>query len=306
MSSPAEQPEPIPPEVEARIRELQALITESHRKASKAKDEDIVEAHNLQISKLGLKIARLRRGQSEDLPSEVEQAIEDESEPLPKPTPAQLEAADKLIQRAHIEKRRGNKQGAGDLLREATEAAPGAAPVLEALGDDLAERRQYGAAREAYKAAHRADRSNPSIERKLAYLSMSGLAGLSIEEQLARGALDSPFIQQNEALANPTWAVVLSVLFPGLGQIASGQTKKGLVILVVCVSASILFALCATKLQPSGVKGLPTIAYFPLVIAIAAWFGGVADASSAMKSQSRVGPREKPNRPAPPVNLPFE
>src|ERR1041384_2077635 len=102
MSTPSEQPNTIPPETEARIRELQALITDSQRRADKAKDEDIREALNLQVSKLGLKVARIRRGQPEELPSEVEKAIEEEFEPLPEPTPEELHEADMLIQRAML------------------------------------------------------------------------------------------------------------------------------------------------------------------------------------------------------------
>src|SRR5690242_15078637 len=113
MSTP-EDPNALSPEVEGRIRELQAFITEHQRKADKTDDEDIREAHNLQISKLGLKVARLRRGQSEELPSEVESAIEEEFEPLPQPTPEQIDAAEQLIRRAVLERRRGNGPAASD------------------------------------------------------------------------------------------------------------------------------------------------------------------------------------------------
>src|SRR3954467_5865807 len=104
MSTPEEQPNTLSPEVEARIRELQALITESQRKADKAKDDDIREALHLQASKLGLKVARLRRGQPEELPVEVEKEPEEDLEPLPPSTPEQLLEADRLVQRAMLEK----------------------------------------------------------------------------------------------------------------------------------------------------------------------------------------------------------
>ncbi|MFI5386157.1 MAG: hypothetical protein ACHQ50_08560 [Fimbriimonadales bacterium] len=302
MSTKEEPANSIPAETEARIRELQALITDSQRRADKAEDEDIREALNLQVSKLGLKVARLKRGQPEGLPSEVVAAVEEEEEPLPKPTPQQLEDADKLLQRARLEKSRGNSQAASDLLKQAADAAPGAAPVVEAVGDDLVERKHYAAAREAYKAAHRADPKNPSIERKLAQLSMTGLADMSIEDQLRMGSLDSPFIQQGEALANPKMAVVLSVIIPGLGQFVMGQTKKGALLFFGCLVSSILFALLATLLHTGTEKSLPTIAYFPLAIAIACWIGGVADASSTAKSAEK----RTVSKPPPPVNLPFE
>lgn len=317
---PPEYPQgnPISPEAEARIRELQSLISGFQQRADKSKDEDIKEALNLQISKLGLKVARLRRGQPEELPSEVEKAIEDEFEPLPKPTVEQLEAADKLIQRAMLEKRRGNKQAAGDLLSQAVDVAPGASSVIEALGDDLVERNQYGAAREAYKTAHRADPTNSSVERKLAQLSMTGVANLSIEDQLRMGSFDSPFIQQGESLANPKIALILNIFVPGSGQFALGRQKKAITIFTCFLAPLVFFILVANFIlppppvdslgrvlpRPAGQR-LPTWAYAPLVVTIGAWLAGLADVSSAVKSRSTAKPG-KLDRPTPPVNLPFE
>jgi tetratricopeptide (TPR) repeat protein len=303
MSTSGEQPDPITPMAAARIRELQSLITESQRKADKTDDEDLREAWHLEASKLGLMVARLKRGQPEVLPVAVEKPAEEELEPLPKPTPEQEHEADMLIQRAMLENRRGNKQAASDLFKKAAEVAPGAASVLEILGDDFMERRQYVAAQEAYQAAHRADPTRPGIERKLGELAMKGLANMSVEDQLRMGSFDSPFIQQGESLANPKAAAILSAFFPGLGQLVMGQTKKGLTILSIVVLASIIFALLATKLHSTGEKSLPAIAYFPLLVAIATWLVGVADASMQSKSS---GPRTPPSKPAPPVNLPFE
>jgi len=314
MSSPAEQPNPITPEQAARIRELQGLITESQRRADKAKDEDIREALNLQISKLGLKVVRLQRGQPEDLPSEIQEATDEVGEPIPKPSAEQLEAADKLIQRAHLEKRRGNKQAASDLLKQATEVAPGASQVIEALGDDYAERRQYTAAKEAYQNAHRADPVNLGIERKLARLSMAGIADLSIEDQLRLGSLDSPFMRQDESLASPKVAVMLSFMMPGVGQLVTGQTKKGLFILGLFLASSIVFILLWTSLHTSSDK-FPLIAFLPAALALATWIGAIADASSKAKGRGLGGfgfavriidPKDGPSRPVPPVNLPFE
>ncbi|HVT11507.1 MAG TPA: hypothetical protein VHE55_04510 [Fimbriimonadaceae bacterium] len=308
MSTPSEQPNPIPPETKARIQELQALITEHQRKADKAEDEDIREAHNLQVSKLGLKVARLRHGQPEELPSEVEKAIEEEFEPLPKPTPAQLEEADQLIRRSALERRRGNNSMAGDLLKKALEVAPGSAMALEALGDDLMERKQFGAAQEAYRTAHRADPENPNIERKLAQLSMKGFANLSIEDQLRMGSFDSPLIQQSDAVASPKVAVILSVFFPGSGQLVLGYSKKGIAILLIWLVSTVLFVVLATKLR-TGHHSLPTIAYFPLGLSIATWLVGVADVSMVAKGPQNLGGTggaSKPSKPVPPVNLPFE
>lgn len=306
MTNPGEQSPQAPPlsaEVEARIRELQALITESHLKADKAEDEDIREALNLQISKLGLKVARLRRGQPEDLPIEVEKAVEEEFEPLPQPTPEELHEADLLIQRAMLEKRRGNNQASSDLMKKAAEVAPGAASVLEAVGDDLLERRQYGAALEAYRSAHRADPSNVGIERKFASLSSKGMANLSIEDQLRMGTSDSIFIQRGESIGNPKLAIALSIMIPGSGQFVMGASKKGATIFFVWLVSLVLFGVMATFIKHEP-KTIPLVSLFPAAVAVVTWLAGVADASSMAKGSG--GRPQPPNRPPPPVNLPFE
>jgi len=312
MSTSGQQPNPIPPEAQARIRELQVLITQFQRRADKTRDEDIREALNLQVSSLGLKVSRLQHGMPEDPPPEPEKAPEEEAEPMPVPTAEQLESADKLIQRARLEKSRGNKQAASDLLKQAVDVAPGASTVLEALGDDYADRKQYVAARDTYKKAHRADPKNASVERKLAQLSMTGVADLSFEDQLRYGSFDSPFIQQNESLASPQVAVILSVMVPGLGQIVKGQTKKGLAILLIFVVSSIAVIVLYNLTHAVGHKAIPTLVYAATALAIATWVGGVADAGSSAKRSPAIGggmfkrPKDPPNRPVPPVNLPFE
>lgn len=303
MTTPGGIPENQPSaEAEARIRELQAIVTDWQRKADKAEDEDLREALNLQVAKVGLKIARLRRGKPEELPGEVERAVEEELEPLPQPTPEQVHAADLLIQRAMLEKRRGNAPAAADLMKQAAEVAPGAASVLEAVGDDLLERKMFGAALEAYKAARRADPKSVSIERKHAQLAMIGLSNLTFEEQMRLASSENPFIQQGEALASPKWAVVLSVLVPGLGQFVTGYAKKGGVIFVIFLAGAILFALLAQAANSSNGR-LPSIAYFPLALAIMSWLAGVIDASSMAKGAEK---HSTPSRPVPPANLPFE
>ena len=239
-----------------------------------------------------------------------------------------MEEADKLIQRAMLEKRRGNQKAASDLLEQANDAAPGAASVMEAVGDDLLERRQYGAAQAAYKSAHKADPTNPSIERKLAQLSMTGMAGLSVEDHLRMGSFDSPFIQQGESMANPKVALILSAILPGAGQFAMGQQKKAIRIFSVFFVALIIFVALNVILLPPPPhdalghplrdslgnivprppsEHLPNWAWFPIPIAIIAWFVGILDANAMVKTAGG-GPKgtNKPNKPTPPVNLPFE
>jgi tetratricopeptide (TPR) repeat protein len=301
MTSPGEQPPPISPEAEARVRELQGLITDFQRRADKAEDEDIREALNLQVSKLGLIISRIRQGLPEALPSESEPAEDENFEPLPQPTPQQQEEADKLVQRAMLEKRRGNNQAANDLLRQASETAPGSATVLEALGDDYLERKNYGKAHETYRLARRADPKNASIEKKYAELSMHVRGNMSMDEHLMMALADSTFINPEEAMASPKIATLLSVFIPGAGQFALGYTKKAFVFLGIFLASAIMFVAVTHFLKEP--RGLHPLAYLPLAVGIATWLGSVMDCTSTGKKIDRGN---RPNRPPPPVNLPFE
>jgi tetratricopeptide (TPR) repeat protein len=302
MSTPEEQPESISPEAEARIRELQALITESQRRADKSKDEDVREALNMQASALGLRVVRLKRGLPEEgLPAE-EAEQEEELEPLPVPTPEQLREADLLVQRAMLESRRGNKQAASDLLKKAVEAAPGASSVLEALGDDYLDRKQYLGAVKSYRDASRADPNNTSAERKFAKVSAMGAQHLSIEDQLRMGLSDSNMIRPEDAIANPKVAMILSIFIPGSGQLVLGFPKKGIAFFLTwLVSIALFFIL--VKISNAAHGTLPTIAYVPAGIGILAWFASIADAASMSKGNEK---RPPPSKPQPPVNLPFE
>lgn len=302
MSTP-EETVTISPEAAARIVELQRIITESQRKADKSEDEDVKEALNLQISALGLKVSRLRQGKPEEAPVREKEVPEEDLEPIPETTEAQLQEADMLIQRAMLEKRRGNKQAASDLLKKAAEVAPNASVVIEALGDDYMERRQYAAAQETYKKAKRADPKNASAERKLAELARQGLAGLSVEDQLRMGSSDSVFIQQGESMANPKFAVVLSGFIPGVGQLVLGFVKKGLTYLSVFLGSLVIVGVISIVTRET--KHWPAFGYIPIGIAVLTWIASVADASSYVKKE---GPRLPPSasKPVPPVNLPFE
>lgn len=299
MMTPGEQPDPIPltEEVQTRIRELQAVITDAQRRADKATDEDIREALNLQISNIGLRVSRLRRGLTEEIP--VKEPVHEDVEPLPQPSETARAEADMLVQRAMLEKRRGNKQAAIDLLKKAVETAPGSATVLEALGDDLAESSRWGEAEKAYRDARRQDPGNASIERKLAHIAMHSIAHLSIEDQLRLGTDSNA--RNSDSMANPKFAVVLSVMIPGLGQMVMGNTRKGITILALFL-VSVITAVALAKAFPAPKGHLPTAAVFFIVTAIVCWLAGVFDVSASAKRTER----HSTNRPVPPANLPFE
>ncbi len=285
-----------------RIKFLQSKISDLQWKADRADDPDIKEGFALEIYKLGMKVAQLQKGLSEELKSEAAPSAvdDDELEPLPVPTSVQLMEADSLIQRARLEKVRGNLQGSTDLLKKAATIAPGAAPVLEALGDDYADRKMYQAAHEAYGKARRADPTSASIERKYAALAMYGKGGLSLDEQIAMNLTDSNLLMPGEAYASPKIAMILSYFVPGLGEFVLGYPKKGAAIFIITLCSITLFVLLKHFLNPKGSP--PAIAYFFLIVGILTYVAGIIDTQSIAKP---IG-RKEIDRPVPPVNKPFE
>ncbi|MBI3721152.1 MAG: hypothetical protein HY248_01245, partial [Fimbriimonas ginsengisoli] len=206
-------PSPAPPSiaaVEAQIRVLKENVTSAAGTMAR-------EALQEKIADLEKHLALLQAKRKQ----------EEEAEPPPSPSTAeQLLEADGLLRQARVAKMRGQNEQAAALLQQAADTAPGAAAVLEAVGDEFAERRRWGEARSAYLRAHRADPLNPAIERKYAQTILRTTAGFTVEQALG-GGLDSPFVDPSDAAANAKWAAVLSFFVPGAGHFALGETVTG-------------------------------------------------------------------------------
>lgn len=219
----------------------------------------------------------------------------------PQPTPAQREEADKLIQRYRLEKQRGNKEFAARYLAEAAQMAPGYTYVLECQGDEAAENRKHEEAKRLYKLAKSQDILNSSADAKLANLVFR-----------AEAAPAAAHLKMNESTASAKSAGILTAFVPGLGQIVTGQTVKGIIILVCWVL--LLF------LVPSGVKsagnlfggrsGVDTVALLGLAASLFLYVIALVDMNAYSKSTAArekfMGMAEKKERPVPPANLPFE
>lgn len=244
--------------------------------------------------------------QVEAMPIEEETKVV-EAPPAP-PTPEQAEAAERLIRQAMLEKRRGNTKAAGDLMQQAVDAAPGAPAVLEALGDDLAERRRNKEAIEMYARALKLDPKNVGLETKHARLVLSvGSAG-SIEDQLRSGLSDSMFLNQSDAVASLGTARILSFLAPGLGHLVLGRTLAGFALLGTWIGCIVwLF------IQKDDVAGLFRFAFGgrgniglgifpPLLIGAITLFAAVGSLGSERRGARAV----RAQRPTPPIDLPFE
>lgn len=237
-----------------------------------------------------------------------EDALE-ESQP---PDPVRLAQADDLVRRAMVAKRRGQKAEATSLLNEAETVAPGAASVLEALGDDLSERGQTKAAMAVYARAIGASPGNIGLERKHATLALRLSGAMTVEEQLRSGLGDGA----PDSVASGKIAVFLSVFVPGLGQMVTNRVGLGVTMLVVWIAGWIP-ALTITDAQgrraisnlPNMLMGrsaeVPVLVLLGVGVAILVHLASIAEASMQVPKSTRVG-KSPVERPKPPVDLPFE
>jgi len=208
-----------------------------------------------------------------------------------------VEAAERLIQQARVEQMRNNAVRVRELLEEAQHTAPNSPGVLEMLGDDYAQRKQYSKAIAAYKRAVTIDPKNVQVERKLATvaLNLEGSAGMTPMDDSA-----IPMASRNAAL-------LISILLPGLGHIVVGQTKKGILILsawCVCLAWTILMGADVAKLGSVLTGGKQQASYLvliPIVGMLGLFIATLADFKKPAETY-----RKPVDRPAPPVNLPFE
>jgi tetratricopeptide (TPR) repeat protein len=279
------------------VAELERL----RAKMSKMEDEDIRLALQARIDTLETQLFAKKKK-----PAGKE---EDSLEPPPKPTHEQERQADQLIRQAKVEKMRNNGQQALKLMKEAAAIAPGSVAVLEALADDLIERRQYKDAMDTFKRALLADPKNIGIEKKLAQTSLRvSPMGISIDAQLRAGLSDSVFLTGEDAVASVTAARFINALVPGVGHMVLGRTWTGLTIFVLYVLSVLWAALMRNDVMGiiKMVAGRPEhpnlLVMLPLFFAIVLWIGAQASLGSGAKSHART----KVERPTPPVDLPFD
>lgn len=214
------------------------------------------------------------------------------------------ERAEALIRQARLAKQRNDAKLAEMLLKEAAGLSPESSLVLEALGDDLIDRRQTQAAMDSYKRAAEADPKNISAERKYAELVLRSQG--CVDPMRARSEGES------DGHVNGKIAVLLSLFVPGLGQMVTDQVIKGIGMLVAWALCW-LFALMIpdgmkSLLSLFGLKGRGAIVefngvvLFPLAVAAAVHLWSIFDSAGkagTIKTRKIV-------RPLPPVDKPFE
>lgn len=291
---------------------LRAELGRLKAKRAQIRDRDVASALDLRIQQIESELLPLAVTPTETSPSEEpkdEETPADEA-PIVPPTPAQLRDADQLIRQAKVEKMRGNAKASTELLQKATEVAPTAPAVLEALADDMMERKRLADAKVVYQRALKIDPKNVGVETKLAHCALGmSLAG-SIEDQLRRNLGDSPFIDGDDRTASLPSAIILSAILPGAGHLVLGQTQRGLAIMTAYLVAAIcllgFYGADVEKLLrfAGGGSGQPNMGVFlPLIVMAVIYVATLASLKGMADKVNRKSPTE---RPRPPVDLPFE
>ncbi|HLK14027.1 MAG TPA: tetratricopeptide repeat protein [Fimbriimonadaceae bacterium] len=285
---------------------LEADLKRLQVKHDAVTDNDLKSALALSIQGLKERLSKLKVEEAQAPP-----------EPLAAPpTLEEKEQADRLIQQARVEKMRGNAKGVSDLLAEASRIAPGSAEVLELLGDELADQRKFDEAIATYDKARKLDPKNVNVDKKHANL---------VFQSKAVGASAVMSIAEMEAMAaSNKWAQFLSVI-PGLGQIALTRYAKGATIFGIWFTMILwlffrhrdlegLLHSIAAQLgwHPHGADNQFSMGILvPILVALVTHAYAVFDYGATARQTmffggSVGGGKHKIDRPAPPVNLPFE
>jgi tetratricopeptide (TPR) repeat protein len=274
------------------ITKLKGELLRLRIKRADTSDPDIKSALDARIAQLEAELAEIQPAKPAEEP-EV---------PTQPPTPRQLDEAERLVRQARVEKMRGNTRAATDYLKKATEAAPGAPSVLEALGDDLIERKLFQQAKDVYLRALKMDPKNIGLERKYATAVATASRAGSVEDQLRAGLSDSPFLSESDALASQGAATILSAILPGLGHIVLGRPNVGIPILIVWIVCLLwvlsMYSELASLLAMSGQPNL--LVLLPLMIMFIVYIGTLTSLQTKKREKTKV------DRPKPPVDLPFE
>lgn len=197
--------------------------------------------------------------------------------PPPRRDYAAEEAAGRRLTDAQIQLRRGQAAEAEQAVRTLLAERPNDPAALELLGDIQAGRREWDAAGASYQAA----KGRASAKSKFANLTLR-----RAEEQrrqrlgVAYAASDASLVGRGDAQGGRRgiwWALLGSAICPGLGQIASGQYVKGIVLVAVFVLCLGLF----TQLPHGSGRGSYFGPAFWLLSAVAAgdWLFAVVDAA---------------------------
>lgn len=214
------------------------------------------------------------------------------------PSDEALEKAERLLQESSLARIRGQNVAAERLLSEATELAPGSALVQAAIGDDFLARKQYGQARRAFYLAHKLEPEDTAYETKYA------------ESILGGGAMSSLGIENSmsEQYASAKTAVILSILFCGLGQVVCGKRSQGFTFMGIWLSGVAWLSLAVDGfgrlLGLAGIGNTPgdSLMLVPFGMIAVPWILSIAMAGNEAKGSAK----KTVDRPLPPGDGDFE
>lgn len=297
MPTPKTKVVPLTPEEGAALRRQLAHL---ELEVDRIDDLDIRDAVDKQIIALHMRLAGHVR------------VVPEAEIPRFEPTdPKQVEAADALLREARVERMRGNRKRADELLTEAASKAPNSPAVLLALAQEASDSRQPKKASELLSRAKSIAPDDPAIERAYGEIVLKSNSSMSIEDQLRAALSEDALIDPNNAYASPKTAAILSFFAPGLGQMVLGMVQKGAMIMGFW--ALMIFWVFLMREDVSGLLGMAGLGHggkspnmivlLPIIAAVVTHIGSVAGCS-ALARTGRTRPSS--SRPAPPVNLPFE
>lgn len=132
---------------------------------------------------------------------------------------------EQLLRDAHIQRVRQQWAAAETLCRQALELAPKDVMGLEMLGDLLYEKGSLDEALERYRAALEEQPGKPSLEEKIGRCVLE--KDREERDRVAAELLLTSPAAQRERKRGATITLLLSLLWPGLGQLLTGETLKG-------------------------------------------------------------------------------
>jgi tetratricopeptide (TPR) repeat protein len=284
--------------------EIKAEINRIKAKLSASSDRDIQEALQFKLESLEEQFkAAVEREETE----------KSEAEDVASSDPVEIDriALERDLRKAHGLIGAGKPDEAFAVVKHLQEIAPDDPEVLELRADMLVHKRDFANALPLLKKARKLAPKNVAIERKLAEVAMKSTNLGSLDDQLRAAESDLPFIGDGDITATATAATILSLILPGSGHLVIGKTVKG-----ICYMVTWLLLVGFLVWEESVFKGLVglvggkenvNISMFPLITAFLAVGIHLVAISECAAIAKRIGPRGKPpEKPKPPVDLPFE
>lgn len=208
----------------------------------------------------------------------------EEDVPLPQVDTALILKAEDLIRQYRLAKQRGQALAATDLLSQANAVTAYSAQVQEAMGDEYAAKNEWTKAKEAYHLAHRLNPRDVGIERKYAEIVLRSNRNFDIENALRSGSIDALLLSQNDQVARPGMAALLSFCLPGLGQFVLGKNVLGGTLLGTWL-VSFVFLFLHFRTSKGHVDALTIGAGIVVILTIIV---GVGDCLSAGKKKNKL------------------